>query len=148
MTPRSSSASLRSTKHFLSTTQPCTTSIENCCRCFPPHHSRRGVESAFTRLKNSAIRILIAVSVPVLLAFQSNISASARFFLSSFLLSPSEADGVQFSGERLCLLGCEFDQRRPHRSPRRIVGVDRNGLFQRSDHRRKLPVTEHLTHDI
>ena len=32
--------------------------------------------------------------------------------------------------------------------PRRIVRVDRNRLFQRSDHRRILSATEHLTHDI
>ena len=33
---------------------------------------------------------------------------------SYFLLSPSETDRFQFCGELLCLLGCEFDQRRPH----------------------------------
>ena len=67
---------------------------------------------------------------------------------SSFLLFPSEPNRLEFRSERLCLLGCEFDQRRPHRPPCRIVRVDCNGLFQRSDHRRKLSATKHLTHDI
>jgi hypothetical protein len=65
-----------------------------------------------------------------------------------FSLFPSEADRPEFRGERLCLLGCELDQWRPHRPPPRVVCVDRDGLFQRRDHGRKLSATEHLTHDI
>src|SRR5205814_6563385 len=57
-----------------------------------------------------------------------------------------EADRFEFRDERLCLLGCEFDQRRPHRPPCRIVRVDRNGLFQRSDH--QIFSAEHVPCDI
>src|SRR4029077_5423632 len=64
------------------------------------------------------------------------------------LRSHGERNPPQFLAKRLCLLGCEFDQRRPHLCPCRILCVDRNGLFQRSDHRRKFSATEHLTHDI
>jgi hypothetical protein len=95
-------------------------------------------------------------SRPYLLCFPSLRNPPFRPQIADFCPLPSalnsphsrhcERDRFEFCGKRLRLFGCELDQRRPHRPPCRIVRVDRNGLFQRSDHR--LSAVEHLTHDI
>src|SRR5882724_4935127 len=80
-----------------------------------------------------------AIQSQIVTASRRNIRARPYAFteqgvamLSSVLTfrSHREADRFEVRGERLCLLGCEFDQRRPHLRPCRIVHVDRNGLFQ------------------